>query len=52
MSLSPSKLKLFMMEAVFAEAQVGPKGVSPNPNKLTAIIDWTIPEDALHLEGS
>lgn len=30
MSLSPSKLKLFMSEAVFAGAQVGPQGVSPD----------------------
>ena len=51
MSLSPSKLKLFMTEAVFAGAQVGPQGVSPDTNKLTAIVDWPIPEDASHLEG-
>ena len=51
MSLSPNKLKLFMTEAVFAGAQVGPKGVSPDSNKLTAIVDWPILEDASHLEG-
>ena len=51
MSLSPSKLKLFMMEAVFAGAQVGPQGVSPDSSKLMAIVDWPVPEDALHLEG-
>ena len=51
MSLSPSKLRLFMMEAVFANAQVGPQGVSPDATKLTAIVDWSIPEDASHLEG-
>jgi RNase H-like domain found in reverse transcriptase/Integrase core domain len=51
MSLSPSKLKLFMTEAVFAGAQVGPQGVSPDTSKLTAIVDWPIPEDASHLEG-
>ena len=51
MSLSPSKLKLFMMEAVFAGVQVGPQGVSPDSAKLTAIIDWPIPKDASHLEG-
>ena len=51
MSLSPSKLKLFMSEAVFAGAQVSPKGVSPDSNKLTAIVDWPIPADASHLEG-
>ena len=51
MSLSPSKLKLFMTEAVFAGAQVGPQGVSPDSSKLTAIVDWPVPEDASHLEG-
>ena len=51
MSLSPSKLKVFMTEAVFAGAQVGPQGVSPDSSKLTAIVDWPIPEDASHLEG-
>ena len=40
-----------MTEAVFAGAQVGPQGVSPDSTKLTAIVDWPIPEDASHLEG-
>ena len=51
MSLSPSKLRLFMTEAVFAGAQVGPQGVTPDTAKLTAIVDWPIPDDASHLEG-
>jgi hypothetical protein len=51
MSLSPSKLRLFMTEAVFAGAQVGPQGVTLDTAKLTAIIDWPIPDDASHLEG-
>ena len=51
MSLSPSKLKLFMTEAVFAGAQVGPQGVCPDSSKLTAIVNWPIPKDASHLEG-
>src|SRR6202522_2692977 len=51
MSFSPSKLKLFMTEAVFAGAQVGPQGVSPDSAKLTAIVNWPIPKDASHLEG-
>ena len=51
MSLYPSKLRLFMTEAVFAGAQVGPQGVSPDATKLTAIVDWPIPEDASHLKG-
>jgi hypothetical protein len=51
MSLSLSKLKLFMVEAVFAGSQVGLQGVSPDSTKLTAIRDWPIPEDMSHLEG-
>ena len=51
MSLSPSKLRLFMTEAVFAGAQVGPHRVTPDTTKLTAIVDWPIPQDASHLEG-
>ena len=51
MSLSPSKLKLFMSEAVFAGAQIGVEGVSLNPTKLTAIVNWPTPADASHLEG-
>jgi hypothetical protein len=41
MSLSPSKLRLFMSEAVFAGAQVGPNGVSPDSSKLTAFLGLT-----------
>jgi len=51
LSLSPSKFQVFMMEAVFAGAHVGPGGVSLDSGKLTAIVDWKIPEDASHLEG-
>ena len=51
MSLSPNKLKVFMTEVVFAGAQVGPQGVSPDSSKLTAIVNWPIPKDASHLEG-
>ena len=41
MSLSPSKLRLFMSEGVFAGAQVGPNGVSPDSSKLTAFLGLT-----------
>lgn len=50
-SLSPSKLHLFVTEAVFSGVQVGPQGVTPDMAKLTAIIDWPIPKDMSHLEG-
>ena len=51
MSLSLGKLKLFMSEAVFAGARVGVEGVSPDPAKLTAIVNWPIPANVSHLEG-
>jgi transposase InsO family protein len=51
LSLSPSKLRLFMTRAVFAGSVVGPDGVSPDPAKLSAVVDWPIPADASHLEG-
>ena len=40
-----------MTGAVFAGAQVSLQGVSPDLAKLTAIVDWPIPNDALHLNG-
>jgi len=40
-----------MSEAVFAGARVGVEGVSPDPTKLTAIVNWPTPADASHLEG-
>ena len=40
-----------MTSIVFAGASVGPNGVQPDPSKLTAIVNWKIPEDALALVG-
>jgi hypothetical protein len=51
LSLALSKLMLFMTEAMFAGAVIGPNGVSPDSTKLTAIVNWPQPEDASHLEG-
>ncbi|KAJ3507688.1 hypothetical protein NMY22_g16851 [Coprinellus aureogranulatus] len=51
LSLAPSKMRLFMTEAVFAGATVGPKGVSPDIGKLSTVAQWPIPQDASHLEG-
>ncbi|OJT14782.1 Retrovirus-related Pol polyprotein from transposon 297, partial [Trametes pubescens] len=49
LSLSPTKCHWFMTEAVFAGALVGPNGVTPDRAKLTAVVDWKKPEDALNL---
>ena len=47
--LSPSKSRFFMLKMVFAGATVGPQGVQPDIAKLTAIINWKQPSDALNL---
>src|SRR5882724_4370111 len=49
LSLSAAKSQFFMTEAVFVGGRVGPKGVLPDLTKLTAIVDWHKPQDALNL---
>jgi hypothetical protein len=51
LSLSPMKCRLFMTETTFAGATVGPQGVQPDLEKLTAIVNWERPGDALNLES-
>ena len=51
MSLSPSKMQLFMSKAVFTGAQVGSEGISPDMVKLMAIVNWPVPSNMSHLEG-
>ncbi|KIJ61056.1 hypothetical protein HYDPIDRAFT_97521 [Hydnomerulius pinastri MD-312] len=50
LSLSPTKSRLFMEETVFAGATIGPNGIKPDLAKLTAIVKWEQPTDALNLE--
>ena len=49
LSLSPSKSRFFATNAVFAGGKIGPQGVSPDQAKLTAVVDWERPRDALNL---
>ena len=49
LSLSASKFQFFVTEGIFAGAKVGPKGVTSDPAKLTAIVNWKQPADALNL---
>lgn len=49
LSLSASKTELFATEAVFAGALVGRDGVKPDRTKLTAIVNWKTPSDAMEL---
>jgi transposase InsO family protein len=51
LSLSPSKSKFFMTTAEFAGATVGPNGVQPDLSKLTAIVNWKAPTNALNLSS-
>jgi hypothetical protein len=51
LSLSASKCEFFMSQIVFAGASVGQKGVQPDLQKLTAIVNWKIPENATALAG-
>ena len=51
LSLSPSKMKLFFTEVLFAGAMVGPQGIHPNLDKVGAIVNWPIPETVQQLMG-
>ncbi len=51
LSLSASKSAFFMTTAIFAGANVGPRGVSPDLAKLTAIVNWGQPHNALNLSS-
>ncbi|KAG2052988.1 hypothetical protein BDR06DRAFT_851183, partial [Suillus hirtellus] len=43
LSLSPSKMQLFMTEIVFVGARVGRDGIKPDLSKLSAVVNWEIP---------
>ncbi|KIJ66666.1 hypothetical protein HYDPIDRAFT_85242, partial [Hydnomerulius pinastri MD-312] len=51
LSISPTKSRFFMTETVFAGATVGPNGVKPDLAKLTAIVNWKQPAEALNLSS-
>ena len=51
LSLSPQKTSLFMAEVVFAGEHIGKQGIRPNLAKLTAVVDWGIPQDLLNLNS-
>ena len=43
--LAPLKTKLFFTKVLFAGGMIGPKGISPNRNKVASVIDWHKPRD-------
>ncbi|KAG2743020.1 hypothetical protein P692DRAFT_20681697, partial [Suillus brevipes Sb2] len=47
LSLSPSKTQLFMSEVTFAGARVGKDGIKPDMTKISAVVNWEIP-DTIH----
>jgi hypothetical protein len=51
LSLSAAKSQFFMTEAIFVGGRVGPNGVLPDLTKLTAIVDWAKPQNALNLSS-
>ena len=51
LSLSPTKTKLFFTDVLFVGAMVGPKGIKPNLDKVTAIANWPIPNNIQDLMG-
>jgi hypothetical protein len=51
LSLSPSKTKLFATDVLFAGVMVGPSGIKPNLDKVSAVVDWPEPENVQELMG-
>ncbi|GAW03058.1 Retrovirus-related Pol polyprotein from transposon opus Includes: ame: Full=Protease [Lentinula edodes] len=49
LSLSAAKSEFFMSEGIFAGGKISKEGVTVDPAKLTAIVEWKQPEDALNL---
>jgi hypothetical protein len=49
LSLSASKSRFFVTEAVFAGSRIGPDGIKPDLAKLTAVVDWKTPTDLQNL---
>jgi len=52
LSVSPSKLVLFVEEVVWAGVQLSAKGVSPDPNKVAKILQWQTPSTAMEVLSS
>jgi RNase H-like domain found in reverse transcriptase len=52
LSLSVKKSEFFMTKIVFAGSVLGPNGVKPDATKITAVVDWLQPPNALNLSWS
>jgi len=51
LSLSPTKMKLFFTDVLFAGAMVGPDGIKPNLDKVATVANWPISNDVQDLMG-
>ncbi|ESK81436.1 krab-a domain-containing protein [Moniliophthora roreri MCA 2997] len=49
LSLSASKSQFFVTEGIFAGGKVTKEGVTTDPAKLTAIVDWPTPDNTIQL---
>src|SRR6266481_2268897 len=51
LSLVPAKCKLFQSEVVFGGVTISATGITPNNDKITAVIDWPEPQTSHELLG-
>ena len=51
LSLAPAKCKLFQSKEVFAGVAVSAEGITPNADKVSAVIDWPEPMTSHELLG-
>jgi hypothetical protein len=49
LSISPTKMQLFMDEVIFGGARVGQEGIHPDLAKMVAVAEWPIPQNLLEL---
>ena len=51
LSLVPAKCKLFQLEVVFGGVTLSAAGITPNDDKIAAVIDWPEPKTSHELLG-
>ena len=51
MSLAPAKCKLFQSEVVFGGVTLSAAGITPNDDKIVAVINWPEPKTSHKLLG-
>ena len=51
LKLKPSKCRLFQLKVKFLGSVLSADGIEPDPNKLTAISDWPVPENRTELRA-